>query len=145
MGTWFTGFRDSVVIFSPITPNVNFVDTYICTCFWNIRMLYNNIELNSLFTRLLVALYINRNISPSVCPSGFHNFFHRFCKYFTKVFTSMGWSVMIKTQVFQAKFKVTNGVQTSASCMLGTNRQTVVLVSALKPYHASADFKYTWL
>jgi len=35
MGTWFTGSRDSAVIFSPITSNVNFVDTNMFLQFQN--------------------------------------------------------------------------------------------------------------
>jgi len=35
MGTWFTGSWDSAVIFSPITPYVNFVVTYMFLEFQN--------------------------------------------------------------------------------------------------------------
>ena len=51
MDMWFTGSCESVVIFSPITPNVNFVDTY-KLCFQNFR----NIRHKIIF--LTIQLYI---------------------------------------------------------------------------------------
>jgi len=57
MGTWFTGSWDSAVIISPITSNVNFVDTYMFLEFQN-----NSHDINTKNTlAYLLCMYVQLN------------------------------------------------------------------------------------
>ena len=54
MGTWFTDAWDSVVIFSPITPNANFVETHMFLEFQNNR---HDTEFENSFSTLELKKY----------------------------------------------------------------------------------------
>jgi len=71
MGTWFTGAWVSVVIFSPITPNANFVETHMFLEFQNNR---HDIEFENSFSMYAVHVCTNKHYVKIIYITFFLNF-----------------------------------------------------------------------